>query len=123
MLKLLKVSTESINFIDDEVLVTEFIAFIEAMILKCYDLGDPLKPEEGNIGILIEGTVFKNDPFDSRHATYADMMVNMNVKKKMLSLRMRRNSVRKTANAKLQSEEDCTKKEKIGKPIISDEKN
>ena len=100
LLKLLKVSTESLNFIDDEILVTEFIAFMEVMSAKCFEQGDALKAEEGHIGILIEGTIFKNDPFDSKHGTYADMMVNMNIKKKMISLRTRRNSTRRTTKNK-----------------------
>ena len=116
-------STESLNFIDDEILVTEFIAFMEVMSAKCFEQGDALKAEEGHIGILIEGTIFKNDPFDSKHGTYADMMVNMNIKKKMISLRTRRNSTRRTTKNKFESEEESIKKERFGKPIISNEKN
>ena len=86
MLKTLRLKTDKLMFIDEEVILTEFMIFLDSVTFHSHNLGDTLKSEEDIVTVLIEGIIHKID----QEKRNLDCLMSSYVHNKLIALSKRK---------------------------------
>ena len=86
MLKTLKMRTDKLLFIDEEIILTEFMIFLDSVTFHSHHLGDTLKSEEDIVTVLVEGTIHKID----QEKRNMESLMNSYVHNKLIALSKRK---------------------------------